>query len=42
MLITSRNPDWHELATPVQVEVFTRQESISLLRGRVPQLSEPA
>jgi tetratricopeptide (TPR) repeat protein len=41
VLITSRNPDWHELATPVPVDVFTRQESISLLRGRVPQLSEP-
>jgi hypothetical protein len=41
VLITSRNPDWHELATPVPVEVFTRQESISLLRQRVPLLSEP-
>ena len=41
VLITSRNPDWHELATPVPVDVFTRVESISLLRGRVLQLSEP-
>ncbi|MGH3998258.1 MAG: FxSxx-COOH system tetratricopeptide repeat protein, partial [Pseudonocardiaceae bacterium] len=41
VLITSRNPDWHELATPVPVDVFTRQESISLLRRRVPRLSEP-
>ncbi|MGH3886947.1 MAG: hypothetical protein ACRDSZ_10325 [Pseudonocardiaceae bacterium] len=41
VLITSRNPDWHELATPVPVDVFTREESISLLRGRVPKLSEP-
>ncbi|MGH3982391.1 MAG: hypothetical protein ACRDST_06820 [Pseudonocardiaceae bacterium] len=40
MLITSRNPDWHELATLVPVDVFTREESISLLRGRVPRLSE--
>jgi hypothetical protein len=36
VLITSRNPDWHELATPVPVDVFTREESISLLRQRVP------
>ncbi len=42
VLITSRNPDWHELATPVPVDMFTRQESVSLLCGRVPGLSEPA
>jgi tetratricopeptide (TPR) repeat protein len=41
VLITSRNPDWHELATPVPMDVFTRQESLSLLCGRVPKLSEP-
>ncbi|MGH3883087.1 MAG: FxSxx-COOH system tetratricopeptide repeat protein [Pseudonocardiaceae bacterium] len=41
VLVTSRNPDWHELATPVPLDVFTPQESISLLRGRLPQLSEP-
>ncbi|MEO7195540.1 MAG: FxSxx-COOH system tetratricopeptide repeat protein [Pseudonocardiaceae bacterium] len=41
VLITSRNPDWDELAVPVPVDVFTREESISLLRGRVPQLSAP-
>ncbi|MGH3813046.1 MAG: FxSxx-COOH system tetratricopeptide repeat protein, partial [Pseudonocardiaceae bacterium] len=41
VLITSRNPDWHELATPVPVDVFTREESISLLRQRVPRLWEP-
>jgi tetratricopeptide (TPR) repeat protein len=40
VLITSRNPDWHELATPLSVDVFDRQESISLLRQRVPGLSE--
>ncbi|MGH3935021.1 MAG: hypothetical protein ACRDS1_08605 [Pseudonocardiaceae bacterium] len=40
MLITSRNPDWHELATPVPVDVFDRHESISLLRQRVTGLSE--
>ncbi|MGH3840100.1 MAG: FxSxx-COOH system tetratricopeptide repeat protein [Pseudonocardiaceae bacterium] len=41
VLITSRNPDWDELAVPVPVDVFTREESISLLRGRVSRLSEP-
>ena len=40
VLITSRNPDWHELATPVSVEVFDCEESIRLLRSRVPRLSE--
>jgi DNA-binding SARP family transcriptional activator/tetratricopeptide (TPR) repeat protein len=40
VVITSRNPGWHELATPVQVDVFDRGESITLLRRRVRQLSE--
>jgi hypothetical protein len=35
VLVTSRNPDWHELATPVVVDVFDRAESVSLLRARV-------
>ncbi len=40
VLITSRNPNWRELATPVSVDVFDRQESISLLRQWVARLSE--
>jgi hypothetical protein len=40
VLITSRNPDWHELATPVVIDVFDRAESVSLLRRRVAGLSE--
>jgi DNA-binding SARP family transcriptional activator len=40
VVITTRNPGWHELATPVRVDVFDRDESITLLRRRVPQLSE--
>jgi tetratricopeptide (TPR) repeat protein len=40
VLITSRNPGWQELATPVGVDVFDRSESISLLRHRAPQLTE--
>ena len=40
VVITSRNPGWEELATPVSVDVFDRGESITLLRRRVPRLSE--
>ncbi len=40
VVITSRNPGWHELAIPVGVDVFNRGESITLLRRRAPQLSD--
>jgi tetratricopeptide (TPR) repeat protein len=40
VMITSRNPGWHELATPVGVDVFDRGESITLLRHRAPQLTD--
>ena len=40
VVITSRNPGWEELAVPLPVEVFDRDESIGLLRSRVPRLSE--
>jgi DNA-binding SARP family transcriptional activator len=40
VLITSRNPSWHELATPVSVDVFDPGESITLLQRRVPRLTE--
>jgi hypothetical protein len=40
VVITSRNPGWHELATPVGVDVFDRGESIALLRRRAPRLTE--
>jgi tetratricopeptide (TPR) repeat protein len=40
VMITSRDPDWRELATPVGMDVFERSESITLLRRRVPQLTE--
>jgi tetratricopeptide (TPR) repeat protein len=40
VVITSRNPGWQELATPVEVDVFDRSESITLLRRRIPQVSE--
>jgi Domain of unknown function (DUF4062)/Tetratricopeptide repeat/NB-ARC domain len=38
VLITSRTPAWHDLATPLGVDVFDRNESLTLLR-RVPQLT---
>jgi hypothetical protein len=40
VVITSRNPGWQELATPVGVDVFDRGESIALLRRRAPRLTE--
>ncbi|MGH3983142.1 MAG: FxSxx-COOH system tetratricopeptide repeat protein [Pseudonocardiaceae bacterium] len=40
VLITSRNPGWGELANPVDVDVFDRDESIALLRRRAPQLTD--
>lgn len=40
VLITSRNPDWQELAIPVGVEVFNRDDSIALLRRRAPQATK--
>jgi uncharacterized protein DUF4062/NB-ARC domain-containing protein len=38
VLITSRNPAWHDLATPLAVDAFDRNESLTLLR-RVPRLT---
>ena len=40
VVITSRHPDWRELAAPVPVDVFDLGESISLLRGWLPHLGE--
>jgi hypothetical protein len=40
VIITSRNPNWQELATPVGVDVLKRSESIALLRRRAPQLTD--
>jgi len=38
VLITSRNRTWSQLAEPLEVDVFTREESIEHLRLRVPEL----
>jgi MinD-like ATPase involved in chromosome partitioning or flagellar assembly/tetratricopeptide (TPR) repeat protein len=41
VLITSRSRDWadHAHARPVQIEVFTRPESVQHLRQRIPSIS---
>ncbi|HSZ31211.1 MAG TPA: FxSxx-COOH system tetratricopeptide repeat protein, partial [Pseudonocardiaceae bacterium] len=40
VVITSRYPDWQELAMPLPVDVFDRDESVRLLRQRLPDLTE--
>ncbi|MEW2477919.1 FxSxx-COOH system tetratricopeptide repeat protein [Micromonospora gifhornensis] len=40
VIITSRNPGWHEDAVPVEVGLFGQNESADLLRRRIPALSE--
>jgi transcriptional regulator with XRE-family HTH domain/tetratricopeptide (TPR) repeat protein len=40
VLITSRERGWDEVATPVEVDVLTRAESIEMLRRRLPRLTE--
>ena len=40
VLITSRERGWDEVATPVEVDVLTRAESIEMLRRRVPGLTD--
>jgi tetratricopeptide (TPR) repeat protein len=40
VLITSRNPHWSVIGTAVEVDEFTRAESIALLQSRVPAMSD--
>lgn len=40
IMITSRSRDWFAHAAPLEVDVFTRQESRDLLRQRGPGLSD--
>ena len=42
VLITSRNPNWGEIAASVNVAVFASEESVTLLRRRVPGISVAA
>ena len=39
VLITSRERVWAEIATPVEVDVLARPESVAILQRRVPRLS---
>jgi MinD-like ATPase involved in chromosome partitioning or flagellar assembly/uncharacterized protein (DUF2267 family) len=39
VIITSRNQSWSRLAEPLEVDVFTRSESITHLMQHVPQLT---
>jgi hypothetical protein len=40
VLITSRNPIWAGVAVPVEVDVFSRPESVRLLKEQVPSLTD--
>ncbi|MEU1570608.1 FxSxx-COOH system tetratricopeptide repeat protein [Streptomyces collinus] len=40
VIVTSRNPQWNTLAHPLEVDVFTRDESMQLLRRRNPDLTD--
>ncbi len=40
ILVTSRNAAWSNVASSLEVDVFTRQESVALLRLRGPELDE--
>ncbi|MCI2415858.1 FxSxx-COOH system tetratricopeptide repeat protein [Saccharopolyspora sp. K220] len=40
ILITSRNPDWAEVARPLEVTLFERAESKELLHSRGPEITD--
>jgi tetratricopeptide (TPR) repeat protein len=40
IMVTSRNPQWSNIARQLEVDVFARQESVALLRRRGPELSD--
>ena len=40
ILVTSRNPRWSTAAEPVEIDVFTRQESLDHLQRRVRSLTD--
>lgn len=40
VLVTSRDPHWPEMAATVEVDVFSRAESVALLRTHLPALPE--
>ncbi len=40
VLVTSRNMEWANVARPLEVDVFAREESIELLQRRGPELAD--
>lgn len=40
ILVTSRNPEWKGIASPLEVATFERAESIELLRRRGPEIDD--
>ena len=42
LLITSRNPAWGAMATPLPVEVLPRTEAVAFLRARADRPGDPA
>ncbi|MFF9895925.1 FxSxx-COOH system tetratricopeptide repeat protein [Streptomyces longispororuber] len=42
ILVTSRNVQWSHTASSLEVDVFAREESVSLLRRRSPELADDA
>jgi hypothetical protein len=40
VLITSRSHNWAGIADTIEVDVFTREESVELIRRRLPDLSD--
>ena len=40
VLVTSRNPAWSRVAEPLEIDVFTRQESLEHLQRRVRKLTD--
>ena len=39
VIVTTRNPAWSVVAEPLEIDVFSREESVGLLRRRVAGLS---
>lgn len=42
ILVTSRNAQWASLASSLEVDVFAREESVTLLRRRSPDIADGA
>ncbi|MER6344087.1 FxSxx-COOH system tetratricopeptide repeat protein [Streptomyces sp. NPDC001595] len=40
VLITSRNPNWRDIAHPLALDVFTREDSLAYLGKRIPGIAE--